>query len=680
MKYWAPTDIAIIGIAGRFPGAKNIDQFWSNVENGVESLSFFNDEELLDSGISKETLNTSNYVKAKAFLKGASLFDADFFGFTARDAELLDPQFRIFFETVWEALENASYDPEQTDKKIGVFAGSSTFNSYYISNILPCTNDFSGSEKLSALSFNAKDFLTSLLAYKLNLTGPALAVQTACSTSLVAVCMACEYLLSEKCDIAIAGGVSITTPLKSGYFFEEGMIFSKDGHCRAFDAAATGTVGGDGVGVLVLKRLDKALAEGDFVHAVIKGFAVNNDGNKKIGFTAPSIDGQKEVIQSALKMANVKPDMISYIETHGTGTKLGDPIEATALSEIFQGLSCEPIALGTLKPNIGHLDVASGVAGIIKTILALKNKTLPPCINFKSLNPEINFSNTPLYINTEKKPWEHKEARIAGVSSFGIGGTNAHLILQEFKQELFCQTEALAFPVVLVLSARTRSALIRRRRSLVSYLRKNPNVNLVDVAFTLQVGRKSMPSRFACICRSKEQAIERLNNLECQEILELEQGVLEKIDMQNFKRICAITQDWLAGHRVSWRELYSKGQTLHRVPLPSYTFEGREYWLQPAQHHSQSIMKPSFSSDLKVSPAALEVKIQEIFKFFLGSDCINNTADFYDFGGDSLLLLQVIAKIQKELGIAIPPEVLEKNSSVKKLVDYIEHEIYHKAD
>ncbi len=672
------TRVAIIGMAGRFPGAQNIDEFWENIKNKVESISFFSEDELIRSDVLPTCLDDNNYIRAKGYLKDASLFDADFFKFNRHEAEILDPQFRLFLEAAWEALENAAYVPDNAAEKIGLFAGSSTSN-YYLNNLMNNSQlgSLSHANEMLLLTSNAKDFLTTLLAYKLNLTGPCVTVQTACSTSLVAVCMACDSLLASNCDIALAGGVSITTPLKSGYLFQEGMILSPDGHCRAFDAASHGTVSGNGLGVLVLKRLDRALKDHDNIHAIIKGYSVNNDGSNKIGYTAPSIEGQREVIQAALDKAKIKAEMIGYIETHGTGTRLGDPIEMKALTKVFSSSPGEThkhsIALGALKSNIGHLDIAAGLAGAIKAIQALKYRILPPNINFENLNSEINFSNTPFYINTSEQPWaEQSHPRFAGVSSFGIGGTNAHIILQEPSPATTSKTNSL--PILLVLSAKKRSALIRRRRSLIKYFQSHPDSTLDDVAFTLQVGRKTMEDRFACICVSIEQAIEKLNKLHETEILDLDLNMLDQADKNQYHKLYSIAKDWLSGNSVDWKKTYSASLP-YRLPLPTYPFERREYWVRPDTKSQTKSQPKKSTNNSEMNREALEFKIKEIFKSFLGADIINSVDDFYDLGGDSLLVLQVLVEIKKKLGLTISIAALEKYSTARSLAQFIQNEI-----
>ncbi len=368
-------ETAIIGMAGRFPGARSVQEFWQNLQDGIESISFFSDEELESATAAG---SAANLVKAGAVLEDIELFDASFFGFTPKEAEIMDPQHRIFLETAWEALENTGYDPQTYRRRIGVYAGVG-MNTYFLFN-LHANHELIGSMDPMKMGIsNEKDHLPTYVSYKLNLRGPSVNVNTTCSTSLVAVHLACQSLLNGECDMALAGGVAITVPQKTGYFYQEGGIASPDGHCRAFDANAQGTVRGNGVGIVVLKRLADAITDGDTIYAVIKGSAINNDGSLKVGYTAPGVEGQAEVIMEAQAVAGVEPETLTYIEAHGTGTPLGDPIEIAALTQAFRAGTERKgfCAIGSVKTNIGHLDAAAGVAGLIKTALALKYQLLP---------------------------------------------------------------------------------------------------------------------------------------------------------------------------------------------------------------------------------------------------------------------------------------------------------------
>lgn len=466
--------VAIVGLAGRFPGADDLDGFWRNIADGVESLDVPTDADLDAASVTSDVRSHPNYVRRSTALDGAADFDAGFFGMSPRDAQIVDPQHRIFLECAWEALENAGYAAGATDNAVGVYAGASM--NTYLFQILrdPALVESAGPYQL--MLGNDKDFLCTRASYKLNLKGPSVTVQTACSTSLVAVVTACQALSHGECDIALAGGVSVTVPERSGYIYEEGMIFSPDGRCRPFDVNAQGTRGGAGAGVVVLKRLADALADRDTIHAVIRGAAINNDGADKAGFTAPSVDGQIEVIATAQALAGIQPREISYIETHGTGTPLGDPIEIAALTGAFRSSTRDVgfCRLGSLKANLGHLDAAAGVASLIKTVLALKHRTIPPLVNFTSPNPKLDLARTPFVASAERSPWAADGAsRRAGVSSFGIGGTNAHVVLEEAPASL--ATAAARPRQLLVISAKTGAALERATTRLADDLDRNQN-------------------------------------------------------------------------------------------------------------------------------------------------------------------------------------------------------------
>jgi iturin family lipopeptide synthetase A len=507
------SSIAIISMAGRFPGAKSIEEFWRNLRAGVESVSTFSDEELLAAGVSRADLQDPAYVRAKGMLDDIEMFDGAFFGFNPREAEITDPQHRLFLECAWEALERAGYDTQRYGGRIGVYGGAG-ISGYLLVNLATNLDLVNSVGIYQTILSNDKDYLSTRVSYKLNLKGPSLTVQTACSTSLVAVHLACQSLLSGECDMALAGGITITLPQKSGYQYQEGGISSPDGHCRPFDARAKGTLGGNGVGIVLLKRLDEALADGDIIHAVIRGSAINNDGSLKVGYTAPGLDGQSEVIVEAQAIAGVSADSISYVEAHGTATALGDPIEVAALSQAFRASTSRShfCALGSVKSNFGHLDAAAGVAGLIKTVLALKHRELPPTLHYTAPNPEIDFAASPFYVNHELREWERQgeTPRRAGVSSFGIGGTNAHLVVEEWPEAETAMPSARGWHL-LVLSGRTAAAVTAATEKLRRHLEVHPDISLADVAYTLQVGRREFAQRRAVVCRDVEDAIEALS-------------------------------------------------------------------------------------------------------------------------------------------------------------------------
>jgi acyl transferase domain-containing protein/NADPH:quinone reductase-like Zn-dependent oxidoreductase len=508
----SPDAIAVIGMAGRFPGAAGISQFWHNLCGGVESVRFFSRETLAARGVPAAMLDDPLYVKANAVLDGIEMFDADFFDFTPREAEVTDPQHRVFLECAWEALEDSGYDPDGFDGLIGVFAGAG-LSTYLLNNILPRPDVVRSVGPLLLQLGNNKDYVPLRVSYKLHLRGPSINVNTACSSSLVAVHLACRSLLDHQCDIALAGGVGIQVPQYEGYVYLPDAISSPDGHCRAFDAQARGTVSGNGAGIVVLKRLDEALADGDSIRAVILGSAVNNDGAVKVGFVAPSVDGQARVIAEALAVAEADAETIRYVEAHGTGTPLGDSIEIAALTQVFRAHTKKTgyCAIGSAKTNIGHLDEAAGIAGLIKTVLVLQNAAIPPSLHCERPNPELGFERSPFFVQTRLSAWESDGMpRRAGVSSFGIGGTNAHVVLQERPRPI---PGSASRPWQIVrLSAGTETALDTLTDRLCDHLRTNPGSTLADVAYTLHVGRKGLPHRRIVLCQDIEDAVRALES------------------------------------------------------------------------------------------------------------------------------------------------------------------------
>ena len=498
--------IAIVGMSGRFPGAPTLAAFWQNLRNGVESLTDFSEAELDAAGVNAAIRALPGWVPRGTLLEDADLFDASFFGYSPREAQIIDPQQRVFLECAWEALEHAGYAGEPEGRTIGIYAGSS-LNSYVLSQLLPNRDLLAAVGGYQVMIGNDKDFLTTRASYKLDFHGPSMAIQTACSTSLVAVQVACQALFRGECDMALAGGVSITFPQRTGYQYQEGMIFSPDGTCRPFDADARGTRSGAGAGIVALKRLDDAIADHDTIHAVILGAAINNDGAGKAGYTAPSVEGQMEVIATALALAGVSPATISYIEAHGTATPLGDPIEFAALTRVFRETTDARgfCAIGSLKANLGHLDVAAGVAGLIKTVLALRNNELPPQLHFSAPNPQLQLDASPFRVATTREPWTRGETpRRAGVSSFGIGGTNAHVVLEEAPAAI--PSVPTRTHQLLVLSAKSPAALDAATENLRDYLAQPDAAALADVAYTLQIGRQAFAHRRSLVARDADEA------------------------------------------------------------------------------------------------------------------------------------------------------------------------------
>ncbi len=517
-------DVAIIGIAGRFPGARNVQEFWTNLRDGVESIRFLTPAELAEGGVDPAVASDPSYVPASSSLAEIDMFDAAFFGYTPRDARLLDPQGRVFLECVWEALENAACDPATFGGRIGVFASqsASTYMLRHLHSTLAPHEFILSANNIQTVIAAGNDFLATRVSYKLNLTGPSVNVQTACSSSLVAVHMARQSVLTGECDVALAGGVSIYLPHQAGYHYQEGMILSPDGHCRPFDAKARGAVFGRGAGVVVLKPLAAALADGDLVLAVIKGSAINNDGAVKAGYTAPSVEGQARVIVEALANAGVTADTIGYVEAHGTGTPQGDPIEIAALVSAFSAdrPGVGRCAIGSVKSNIGHLDVAAGVTGLIKTVLMLQHRELPPTLHFTAPNPQIDFASSPFRVNNRLTEW-HADGgpRRAGVSAFGIGGTNAHMVLEEAPPVERRRADFERPCHLLTLSAKTPAALRALADRYADHLAATSD-GLGDICHTAAIGRTHWNHRAAVLVDTPDRTVERLRLL-AQEQLDL---------------------------------------------------------------------------------------------------------------------------------------------------------------
>ena len=510
--------LAIVGMSGRFPGARNVAEFWRNQLAGVESIAHFRPEELEIANAAAVAADPA-YVSARPILHDVDVFDAAFFNVYPKEAELMDPQQRLFLECSWEAIEDAGYDPMNCPAMTGVYAGCSP-STYFLRHVLRdrrFIEDYVSGYQVAnypvTLGSNV-DFLATRVSYKLNLKGPAFTLVAGCSTSLIAVCQAAQALQTYQCDMALAGGVSISFPQKRGYPYQEGGMVSPDGHCRAFDENANGTVFGGGAGVVVLKRLEDAVADGDSIYAVIRGFATNNDGSDKVGYTAPSVEGQANVIAMAQALAGVSPDSIGYIEAHGTGTPLGDPIEMAALTKAFraQTQARQFCAVGTVKTNVGHLDIAAGITGLIHAAHIVRDGVFPATLHFQKPNPKLDLENSPFFLNSKRKEWKPANGpRRAGVSAFGVGGTNAHVVLEQAPERQPSPPNFSSKLQVIVLSARSETALDNATNNLAEYLTAHPNLNLADAAWTLQIGRRNFPCRRAIVARDVPEAVTALS-------------------------------------------------------------------------------------------------------------------------------------------------------------------------
>lgn len=497
-------DIAVIGMSGKFPQSDNLNQFWDNLVAGKEMINFYSDDELRNAGIEEKILNNSNFVKADSRIENHGSFDYNFFGYTKHEAAIMDPQIRLLHEQTWLALEDSGYNPSSYKDKIGAYLTASD-NLNWRAYAMLTQNDKVNPFFLNQIS--NKNFISTLISYNLNLKGPSYFIDTACSSSLVAIHMACRSLWLKECSLAVSGGARIESTDGSGYIYQEGMVNSRDGHCKAFDKDSSGTIVGEGVGVIVLKRMEDAIRDKDHIYAIIRSSAINNDGDRKVGYTAPSIKGQAECIKLAHQVADVNPNTITYIEAHGTGTKLGDPIEIEALNKAFNYNKEHSCAIGSVKTNIGHLDTTAGVAGLIKAVLALKHKKIPASLNYNSPNPEINFESGPFQVNNKLIDWKSKnnEPLRAGVSSFGIGGTNAHVILEEYVGNNEKKDDD-SYHLIRY-SAKSLKSLNNYQEHLKEFIKEAEDVNLSDIAYTLLKGRKQFNYNRFLVANNKQDVI-----------------------------------------------------------------------------------------------------------------------------------------------------------------------------
>ncbi|MDR2023784.1 MAG: phosphopantetheine-binding protein [Hungatella sp.] len=502
--------IAVIGMSCRFPKSDDVRQYWKNIQYGRECMETLTAEDLEQAGVASSLFQRDDYVRRCSSISDIDKFDADFFKISPREAEYMDPQQRIMLEKAWEAVEDAGYELHKLGEKVAVFASTSA-SSYFLENLLNNPNFLEDAGGMKAVLHGLdKDHIATKIAYKLNLTGPAVTIQCACSSSMVSVIMACQSLLTYQCDAALAGGVTINVPQHIGYLYEKGSVMSPDGYCRPFDEDAGGTVFGSGVGCIVLKRLEDAMEDHDRIYSVIRGFSVSNDGNDKVGYTAPGIKGQMEVISEALEFSQIDPSTISYVEAHGTATIMGDPIEVEAISKVYEKYTHKKqyCAIGSVKANIGHLNVASGIAGIIKAALAIENRVIPPSINVNQENSKINFKDTPFYINRQCKVYDGTTPMRAAVSSFGIGGTNGHIIMEEFLTE-YGESKSKS-QYIIPISARDNEDLRQACANLCHHLTNLPSVHLADIERTLQCGRKGLKTRKAFIVRDLHELLQKL--------------------------------------------------------------------------------------------------------------------------------------------------------------------------
>lgn len=645
------TDIAIIGMAGRFPGADDVETFWGNLLEGRESIRQFSREELVAAGLDADLVDLPNFVPACGSIEGIERFDAGFFGISPHEAELMDPQQRFFLECAHEAVESSGYDPGRPPGRVGVYCGCGL--PVHMAHVL----NQRGPGALLDLEVtlgNDKDQLATRTSYKLHLTGPSVTVQTACSSSMTALHLACQALLTGECDMALAGGVALRIPAIQGYLYQAEGILSPDGHCRPFDAEAQGTVPGCGVGVVVLRRLDEALAAGDPVRAVIKATAINNDGADKVGFSAPSVTGQANVITEALQLAQIDPASIGYVETHGTGTSLGDLIEITALKRGYGSRSqgSGDCILGAVKSSIGHPDAASGIAGLIKTVMVLERGVIPPTLHFRKAHPDLQLAEAGFRLNGTPEPWPSvQRPRRAGASSFGMGGTNVHVILEEAPPPM--PRSERGGPQLLILSAKTPTALRAYRERLADWLEHSVDCHLADVAFTLLAGRARFPVRWSAVCRDRGEAIRKLR--------ESDEGRQHPESEDSALAVAAA--HWLQGQVLDSVKL-CQGPS-RRLRLPTYPFERQSYWLDGRGGVGPSSWKLAHRPEAPgherpVSAQAVippetptEQVVCAIWQEVLGVHQVGIQDSFLELGGDSLRAIEVKARLESAFPIEV---------------------------
>ncbi|WCH94277.1 beta-ketoacyl synthase N-terminal-like domain-containing protein [Streptomyces moderatus] len=642
--------VAVVGMSGRFPGAPDLDAYWANLRDGVCSLSAFTEKELLADGADPAELRNPAHVPAQGHLADADRFEADLFGFNRTEAAALDPQHRVLLETAWSALEDAGYAPLNAPSRTGVYVGGSPTEHALAAGTDPALAASIGALQVRILT--DREFLAPWISYRLGLDGPSMTVQTACSTSLTAVHLAVQALLLGECDTALAGGVAIGTVRRQGYVHYQGGIFSPDGRCRPFDEKAAGTVPGSGVGVLVLRRLEDALADGDPVRAVIRGTAVTNDGAGKVGFTAPGVDQQTAAITEAWAAAGLEPSAAQYVEAHGTGTELGDRIELEAAGSAFAaGDRSAPegggaIGLGSVKSNIGHADAAAGAAALIKTVLMLEHATLAPTVDVTS--PVAALADSPLRLVTETRQWPRRPdlPRLAGVTSVGIGGTNVHVVVQEAPSR-GPRAEAGGRPTVLPLSARTEHQLALVASRLAARLREADAPALADVAHTLRTGRVGMPVRAYVVAAGAREASDKL--------MALAEGRPDPVRDP-------AGEAWLRGEEVTWPALDGE---VRRVRLPSYPFAGESHGALtlrgPAAHPPAEAAAPAPESELEAQVAELVVEALDLD----GLAGLEKT--YFEAGGDSLTAVHLAGRLRDELDIDVPIQLFLEPITLKEM-------------
>ncbi|KAA2256059.1 hypothetical protein F0L68_26800 [Solihabitans fulvus] len=626
--------IAVVGMSGRFPGARNLAEYWTNLRDGVCSIAEFTSAELLADGADEQAIGHANHVPAKGFLADADRFEAELFGFNRTEAAALDPQHRLLLETAWSALEDAGYDPLRGPARTGVYVGGSPTEHMFAAATDPRLAATIGAMQVRILT--DREFLAPWVSYRLGLDGPSMTVQTACSTSLTAVHLAAQALLLGECDAALAGGVAVDSVRRNGYLYTDGGIFSPDGRCRPFDEKAAGTVPGNGVGVVVLRRLADALADGDPVRAVIRGTAVTNDGATKVGFTAPGVDQQTAAIVEAWGAAGLDPASAQYLEAHGTGTQLGDRIELAAATAAFR--DAREVGLGSVKSNIGHLDAAAGIAALIKSVLMVEHGTLVPTVNVTNANPELQSGSTPFRLVDERADWPRPAdgPRLAGVTSVGIGGTNVHLVLAEAPPRPAAARRADA--EVLPLSARTEAQLAALTSAMADALSTGDGPDIAEVAHTLHAGRTPLPVRGYVVAADRADAVTQL---------------------RTGRRVThPLGEAWLAGEDVDWPAVPGA----RRVRVPTYPFAG-------ASHGALSITRAQAPEETAArqdidTEAAVGVLLREALDLD-GPAALDQT--YFAAGGDSLTAVLLVGRLSDEFGIDVSIELFLEQLTLAEL-------------
>ncbi len=656
--------VAIIGIAGRFPQSESPAIFWRNLCDGVEAIESVDEETLREAGVDAATAAHPHYVAKGGFVPGVEWFDAAFFDIPPWEAETMDPQHRLFLECAWLAMEDAGYPPGDAHGRTGVFS-SVGMSEYLFDKLLHHPDKEMLFTERGALTGNTNDYLPARTSYKLNLTGPSFNVQASCAGSLAAVHIARNHILQGECDMALAGGVCLHVPQRTGYTYYENSVYAPDGRTRSFDAAGLGTVNTNGVGIVVLKRLSRALADGDSIYAVIRGAAMNNDGADKVGAAAPSMVGLSNAAGAALRDAGVAPEAVGYVEAHASGTQLGDAVEVTALARAYAGGAAGHCRLGSLKPNFGLMSAASGVASLIKVALSLHNECVPATINFETLNPKIDLSAAPFRINTETEPWprDPQHMRYAGVNSFGRAGTNVHMVLSEAPPPP--ESAPCVEPQCLLLSARTPQSLYALTAQLWGFLSKHPETNLADVAWTLQVGRRHFEHRRALMVTNHASALAAL----------AAPGPFTP-DPET-PALNAAVRAWLAGESPDWAPLHAVPR--RRIRLPVYPFKGSHYWLPSCRaaaatdvSANQDYPRPAYLGTWQAPQGPLEERIARIWQQRLGVDRVGRDDNFFELGGHSIFATKVINDLRDQQGADLKLAAIFENPTPALLAAWLE--------